>query len=162
MFLTKHFEETNSFLRYDLTGWDIIHLRNCMTDPNFHLIRNVDESGFKETFNFLGLSTEILDRKWHMLSGGQKIRVRLASVLLVPKAVIIADELTSGLDSVTAHDVMCLLKRVHTNNLVHLKIDNFSFEMTAKYSLNVFVAVHQPSGEVLALGTQRNIRISYL
>ena len=84
-----------------------------MTDPDFHLIRNVDESGFKETFIFLGLSTEILGRKWHMLSGGQKIRVRLASVLLVPKAVIICDELTSGLDAVTAHDVMRLLKRVH-------------------------------------------------
>jgi len=137
--LIRQFEPASAHWA-EFTGWDIIHMRNLMTDPTFHVIRNVEESGFQDTFEFLGLTTEILGRKWKQLSGGQKIRVRLAGCLLVPRAIIIADELTSGLDAVTALDVLMLLKR-----------------LTIKFSLNVWCAVHQPSGEVLALADQITI-----
>jgi putative ABC transport system ATP-binding protein len=66
----------------------------------------------EEYLELVGLS----DRKTFMpnqLSGGQKQRVAIARALIARPKVILADEPTGALDSVTTHEIMALLKDIH-------------------------------------------------
>ena len=66
----------------------------------------------EEYLDLVGLS----DRKDFMpnqLSGGQKQRVAIARALIARPKVILADEPTGALDSVTTQEIMVLLKDIH-------------------------------------------------
>jgi putative ABC transport system ATP-binding protein len=65
-----------------------------------------------ELLDLVGLA----DRSEHMpnqLSGGQKQRVAIARALITDPKVILADEHTGALDSVTTQEVMKVFKNVH-------------------------------------------------
>jgi len=66
----------------------------------------------EQYLDMVGLS----DRKTFMpnqLSGGQKQRVAIARALIAGPRVILADEPTGALDSVTTQEIMSLLKEIH-------------------------------------------------
>lgn len=71
--------------------------------------RKVDEEYVDEILELLGL-TEKREALPGTLSGGQQQRAAIARALTTKPAIILADEPTGNLDSVTSHDVLGLLK----------------------------------------------------
>ena len=85
--------------------------------PNLTVKENIEICQFltedpldmEELLDTLGL-TEHQDKFPAQLSGGQQQRAAIARALAAKPAIILADEPTGNLDSVTSHDVLGLLK----------------------------------------------------
>ncbi|MEY4063904.1 MAG: hypothetical protein RIR26_112 [Pseudomonadota bacterium] len=58
--------------------------------------------------------TEQEDKRPHQLSGGQKQRVALCRALMMAPDVLLCDEPTGALDSVTAEEVLSALEEIHS------------------------------------------------
>lgn len=69
----------------------------------------IDEEYINEVIETLGLS-EKLQSLPNQLSGGQQQRVAIARAIASKPTIILADEPTGNLDTVTSHDVIGLLK----------------------------------------------------
>ena len=69
----------------------------------------VDKKYVKEVIKTLGLQEKIYSLP-SQLSGGQQQRVAIARALAAKPAIILADEPTGNLDSVTSQDVLSLMK----------------------------------------------------
>lgn len=94
-------------------------------------------SRVQEVIQLLGLTeaanTIVGDSSLRGISGGQRRRLSLGEMLVTPARVILADQITDGLDSSTARDIMqSLAKWAHTTGAV------------------VVTTVNQPTPEVLA------------
>jgi len=69
----------------------------------------------KRILNLVGLSGKE-NRKAYMLSGGEKRRVAIARALMQKPTILLADEIVSELDYVTAHEIMDLIADAQKTN----------------------------------------------
>lgn len=98
----------------------------------------------RKALDEVGLADQY-SKKPNQLSGGQMQRVALARALVNNPQIVLADEPTGALDSVTSVQVMDLLKKVADNHLVIMVTHNG--ELAQKYATRI-IKLHD--GEVIS------------
>lgn len=89
------------------------------------LTRNEAVKKADEIISFVGLSDRVL-HKPNELSGGQQQRVAIARALVTEPSLLLADEPTGSLDSVTGKDILALFKKLNDNGITIIVISHDS------------------------------------
>ena len=105
----------------------------------------------KRILNLVGLSGKE-DRKTYMLSGGEKRRVAIARALMQKPTILLADEIVSELDNVTAHEIMDLITDAQKRmNLTAIMVHH-DMKLALEYANRV--AVIKNGQKILELGVE--------
>ncbi|MED3644915.1 energy-coupling factor transporter ATPase [Caldifermentibacillus hisashii] len=94
-----------------------------------------------EMVHFFGIN-HLLDKKIHLLSGGQKQIVNLASVLLMEPRILLLDEPTAQLDPVAAKDFLHMVKQMNDEFGITVLIVEHRLEEVFPLADRVFVFDH--------------------
>jgi len=118
------------------------------------LFKKFPEHEIKEAKRILmlvGLSGKE-DRKAYMLSGGEKRRVAIARALMQKPTILLADEIVSELDNVTAHEIMDLVADAQKRmNLTAIMVHH-DMKLALEYANRV--AVIKEGQKILELGVE--------
>lgn len=99
------------------------------------------------------------DRKAHMLSGGEKRRVAIARALMQKPTILLADEIVSELDSVTAHEIMDLIADAQRRaNLTAIMVHH-DMKLALEYANRV--AVIQDGQKILEIGVEGDTIVDF-
>ena len=105
------------------------------------LLKNFPENEIrdaKKIINLVGLASKE-DRKVYMLSGGEKRRVAIARALMQKPTILLADEIVSELDHVTAREIMNLIADAQkTMNLTAIMVHH-DMQLALEYANRVAV-----------------------
>jgi len=105
----------------------------------------------KRILNLVGLFGKE-DRKTYMLSGGEKRRVAIARALMQKPTILLADEIVSELDNVTAHEIMDLITDAQKRmNLTAIMVHH-DMKLALEYANRV--AVIKKGQKILELGVE--------
>ena len=105
----------------------------------------------KRILSLVGLSGKE-DRKAYMLSGGEKRRVAIARALMQKPTILLADEIVSELDYVTAHEIMDLVADAQKRmNLTAIMVHH-DMQLALEYANRV--AVIKEGQKVLEIGVE--------
>lgn len=102
-----------------------------------------------ELLRMVELPEDLIDRLPRQLSGGQKQRVCIARALAADPDLMICDEITSGLDSLVAEEILKLLKRIQQERGLAMLFITHDLGLVRRTSEQVAVMF---GGEVLDQG----------
>ena len=105
----------------------------------------------KRILNLVGLSGKE-DRKIYMLSGGEKRRVAIARALMQKPTILLADEIVSELDNVTAHEIMDLITDAQKRTNLTAIMVHHDMKLALEYANRV--AVIKKGQKILELGVE--------
>jgi phosphonate transport system ATP-binding protein len=112
----------------------------------------------KRILNLVGLSGKE-DRKAYMLSGGEKRRVAIARALMQHPMILLADEIVSELDYVTAHEIMDLIADAQKRmNLTAIMVHH-DMQLALEYANRV--AVIKEGQKVLEIGVEGDTIVDF-
>jgi len=106
----------------------------------------------------VGLSGKA-NRKAYMLSGGEKRRVAIARALMQKPTILLADEIVSELDRVTAHEIMELITDAQKKmNLTAIMVHH-DIELALQYANRV--AVIKEGQKILEIGVEGDTIVDF-
>ena len=105
----------------------------------------------KKILKLVGLQ-EKAERKVYMLSGGEKRRVAIARALVQKPEIILADEIVSELDHVTAREIMDVLAEAQTTMKLTAIMVHHDLQLALEYADRV--AVIKEGEKVLEIGVE--------
>ncbi len=99
------------------------------------------------------------NRKVYMLSGGEKRRVAIARALMQKPTILLADEIVSELDHVTAHEIMDLIADAQKRmNLTAIMVHH-DMQLALEYANRV--AVIKEGQKVLEIGVEGDTIVDF-
>jgi phosphonate transport system ATP-binding protein len=99
------------------------------------------------------------DRKAYMLSGGEKRRVAIARALMQKPTILLADEIVSELDHVTAREIMDLIADAQKRmNLTAIMVHH-DMQLALEYANRV--AVIKEGQKILEIGVEGNSIVDF-
>lgn len=93
----------------------------------------------RESMEFVGLKGDMVDKSPFDLSGGQKRRVAIASVIAMKPQVLILDEPCAGLDPKGRDSILDMIKEYHRSTGSTVIIVSHSMEDVARLCTKVYV-----------------------
>jgi phosphonate transport system ATP-binding protein len=112
----------------------------------------------KRILNLVGLSGKE-NRKVYMLSGGEKRRVAIARALMQKPTILLADEIVSELDYVTAHEIMDLISDAQKRmNLTAIMVHH-DMQLALEYANRV--AVIKEGQKILEIGVEGDTIVDF-
>ena len=112
----------------------------------------------KRLLNLVGLSGKE-DRKAYMLSGGEKRRVAIARALMQKPTILLADEIVSELDHVTAREIMDLIADAQKKmNLTAIMVHH-DMQLALEYANRV--AVIKEGHKILEIGVEGDTIVDF-
>jgi len=125
------------------------------------LLKRFPEHEIKEAtriLNLVGLSGKE-NRKAYMLSGGEKRRVAIARALMQKPTILLADEIVSELDYVTAHEIMDLIADAQKRmNLTAIMVHH-DMQLALEYANRV--AVIREGQKILEIGVEGDAIVDF-
>lgn len=112
------------------------------------------EERVKSALQMVGLDDSFLDRNPFKLSGGEKRRVAIASVLAFNPEVIILDEPTNGLDITSKEMLIKLIKLLKTKYKKTIIVVSHDVDTLYKFVDNVIIL---SNGKILAEGNKFDV-----
>ncbi len=123
-------------------------------------VRNIlsDESEIKKRVEkaclYTGIDAKIMNKSPFCLSGGQKRRVSIASILAMNPKIIILDEPAAGLDPLGKKEIMDNIKMLNEKLGITVIIVSHNIEDIIEYTQRVLV---MNNGKLAALGNVREV-----
>ena len=112
----------------------------------------------KRLLNLVGLSGKE-NRKAYMLSGGEKRRVAIARALMQKPTILLADEIVSELDHVTAREIMDLIADAQKKmNLTAIMVHH-DMQLALEYANRV--AVIKEGHKILEIGVEGDTIVDF-
>lgn len=111
--------------------------------------REINEA--KRIIQLVGLSGKE-DRKAYMLSGGEKRRVAIARALMQKPTILLADEIVSELDHVTAREIMDLIADAQKKMNLTAVMVHHDMQLALEYANRV--AVIKEGSKILEIGVE--------
>lgn len=117
----------------------------------FNIFPDNEISEAHKILKMVGLENKF-DRKAYQLSGGEKRRVAIARALMQKPEILLADEIVSELDHVTAHEIMELITEAQKRiNLTAIMVQH-DMNLALEYANRV--AVIKQGEKILEIGVE--------
>lgn len=107
----------------------------------------------KESLDLVGINENLYNRSPLDLSGGEKKRVAIASVIAYRPKVLILDEPTAGLDAKGKQDIMDLFRTIHKQGIAIILVTH-DMDIVFNYADEMIV---MDEGEIKAIGAPKDI-----
>ncbi len=120
---------------------------------NLAFSKKVIVKRIEESLDTLGIS-HLRHRAVHELSGGEKQKIAIASVLALHPDILVLDEPTSELDPRSAEDVLSILQRLNDELGLTIVLIEHRLDRVVQYA-NRLVVIDQ--GKIIANGAAKNI-----
>jgi energy-coupling factor transport system ATP-binding protein len=122
---------------------------------NMSLLENEVKDRVLWALGVVGLdSSRLLTRSPFQLSGGQRRRLAIASVLSMRPEMLILDEPTAGLDPIGKRQIMDSIARLHSAEGISVMVVSHDMDMLSRYVKRVVALC---KGEVVADGEVRRV-----
>lgn len=105
---------------------------------NFNMDEDSALKASKEALSLVGLDESFYSRSPFELSGGEKRRVAIASILAVKPEILVLDEPTVGLDAQAENNLMDLLVKLHSQG-TSIILATHNMDLVLKYTTRVLV-----------------------
>lgn len=126
---------------------DILFFKKGLNEAEVH-------TEIRKKLSIAGLTDEILNRYFFELSGGMKERVLIAMSLLCDPEIIIADELTTGLDAILQYKILKELKAIQKRDGFTMLVISHDVSAIAYVSDKVAILY---GGQLFEYGNSRDV-----